>query len=61
MFKNASGVEGEPLKLLIQEKGIGNAGYNNMNGNASVLSPILSVCTVYTLRALNLDFTIYEM
>lgn len=39
MFTNAPGVEGEPLKLLSQEKGIGNIVCNNVNGNASVLCP----------------------
>lgn len=39
MFTNAPGMEEEPLKLLIQEKEIGNLVYNNMNGNASVLCP----------------------
>lgn len=39
MFTNARGMEEEPLKLLIQEKGIGNVVYNNVNGNASVSCP----------------------
>lgn len=39
MFTNALGMEEEPLKLLIQEKGIRNVVYNNVNGNASVLCP----------------------
>ena len=39
MFTNALGMEEEPLKLLIQERGIGNVVYNNVNGNASVLCP----------------------
>lgn len=39
MFTNAPGMEEEPLKLLSQERGIGNVVYNNVNGNASVLCP----------------------
>jgi len=40
-------LEEEPLKLLIQEKGIGNVVYNNMNGNASVLCPyFICMCAV---------------
>lgn len=37
--QTAPGMEGEPLKLLIQKKGIRNVVYNNMNVNASVLCP----------------------
>ncbi len=44
MFTNAPGMEEEPLKLLSQEKGIGNVVYNNVNGNASVYAPVSSVC-----------------
>lgn len=47
MFTNAPGVEEEPLKLLSQEKGIGNIVYNNINGNASVLCAH-SVCMYAT-------------
>lgn len=52
MFTNASGMEEEPLKLLIQEKGIGNV-YNNVNGNALVLCPYFGC-----MRAQNLDLTV---
>lgn len=52
MFTNASGMEEEPLKLLIQEKGIGNV-YNNVNCNALVLCPYFGC-----MRAQNLDLTV---
>lgn len=63
MFTNAPGMEEEPLKLLSQEKGIGNVVYNNVNGNASVLCPYLSVCvrSQSPEPGFHNDFTIYKM
>lgn len=58
MFTNASGMEEEPLKLLIQEKGIGNV-YNNVNGNALVLCPYFG-CMRAEPR-FDSDFTISKM
>ncbi len=63
MFTNAPGMEEEPLKLLSQEKGIGNVVYNNVNGNASVLCPYFAcMCAVSSPEPrFHNDFTIYKM